>query len=191
MLDRLKDFSFAYSIKSNNKIYYLRHKIYYIRSILHKIYITLDLYYIRSLVNKSDLNFRTPFERIVRSREVAEVFISTELPGYIIRPVPGDEYCITHAFQENLNSIGRNVTFEGLIPCLRSELQSGKYESFKVDNANFASIFAHYDSTIIDLFLDVLAVVYKVNIKIIHNDYNTCYFLDQWVKYVQRNDILG
>ena len=39
---------------------------------------------------------RTLPERIARSREIAEAFVKTNLPGHIIKPVPGDWYCIIH-----------------------------------------------------------------------------------------------
>ena len=49
-------------------------------------------------------------------------FVKTNLPGHIIKPVPGDWYCIIHAFREKLLSIGCKVTFDEVTTGLRKEL---------------------------------------------------------------------
>ena len=80
---------------------------------------------------------RTLPKRIVRSREIAEAFVKTNVSGH--KPVPGDGYCIIHAFRENLLSIGCRVTFDDLTTCLRNDLQSKKYQTFKTDDINIVN----------------------------------------------------
>ena len=82
---------------------------------------------------------------------------------------------IIHAFPENLLYISCKVTFDDLITCLRNELQSEKYQTFKTDGINIVNkleqylehSLSQYDKTINDFFLDALGLTVKVNIKML------------------------
>ena len=73
-------------------------------------------------------------EKIVRSCEIAEAFVKTNLPGDTIKPVTQDGHCIIHTFWEKLLSISCKVTFDDLTTCLQYELESDKYQTFKTDD---------------------------------------------------------
>ena len=82
---------------------------------------------------------------------------------------------IIHAFPENLLYIGCKVTFDDLITCLRNELQSEKYQTFKTYGINIVNkleqylehSLSQYDKTINYFFLDALGLTVKVNIKML------------------------
>ena len=121
---------------------------------------------------------RTLPERIVLSRKIAEAFVKINSSGHTIRPVPGDGYCIIPAFRENLLSAGCKVTFDDLTTCLRSELQSDKYQTCNTDDINIVNepennledTLSQYSKVITDLSLDALGMVLKVNNKILKSD---------------------
>ena len=77
--------------------------------------------------------------------------------------------------------------FDDLTTCLRNELQSKKYQTFKTYDINIVNELgqyvedplSQYDKAITDLFLDALGMAFKVNIKILQSDCSKCYFFDQ------------
>ena len=130
--------------------------------------------------------FRTDPERIVLSREVAVKFIKDILPNHVIKPVPGDGFCIIHAFQENLKSIGRTESFEEITLSLQQELQKNKYQKSVTNNIVVLDEFrkymenpsSQYDKEITDLFLDALGMAYRVNLIVFRSDCKNCYIMD-------------
>ncbi len=133
--------------------------------------------------------FRPTPEDIVLSREIAEDFIKENFPSHTIKSVPGDGYCIIHAFREGLNSIGRTESFENITSTLRIELSNDRYKNCLSDSHHMDLLnqfehylknpLAYYDKDITDLFLDALGMAYKVNIIVFRSDRTNCYILDQ------------
>ena len=65
-------------------------------------------------------------EKTVSSQKIVEAFVKTNLPGHTNKPVPGDGYCVIHAFLEKLLSIGCKSTFDDLKICHQKALQTDK-----------------------------------------------------------------
>ena len=72
--------------------------------------------------------FRSRFEKIQRSKKVAEEFIASSMPDHYIKSVSADGYCIIHAVVEALTAVGRPVKFHTVSSSLRTELQKQKYQ---------------------------------------------------------------
>ena len=62
--------------------------------------------------------FRSSADRIVRSREVAEMFINESLHGYRIKHVQEDGFCIINAFKEGISTLGIGHNFDDIIFCI-------------------------------------------------------------------------
>ena len=108
------------------------------------------------------------------------------MPGYYIKSVSPDGYCIIHAVVEALAAVGRPVTFNNVSSSLRIELQKEQYQETWVpsgplflDLINTFDEFMHnplanYDQDITDLFFEALAMIHKVNITIFQSDSEKC-----------------
>ena len=65
-------------------------------------------------------------ERIVYSYRHAQTFITENLPGYEIKEVARDGFCIISAFKEGLSSIGKEQSFEDIIITLKNRAEQQK-----------------------------------------------------------------
>ena len=137
----------------------------------------------------SDIYFRSPEERIIQSMDVAVEYINANLPGYFIKPVPGDGLCIINAFAEGLRSIGFNESFNCVVSSLKQELQREIYHEIYSSSLNGVSLvgelnqylanpLAAYDSHISDIYLEALSMAYEVNIIIFQSSCTDCRILE-------------
>ena len=124
-------------------------------------------------------------EKIVRSKEVAENFIRENMPGHYIKSVPGDGFCIIHAFAEGLASIGRKEsTFEEISLALRKEMQREIYANSSTVNVikeleeYLETPLYKYDKEICDLILNALGMAFKVNVIVFRSDSEKCWIAD-------------
>ena len=121
---------------------------------------------------------------IACSKEIAETFIKDILPDHYIKAVPGDGFCIIHAFGEGLNSLGQKVTFDNMAQILRSEMHKNIYTNSSTINVSkeldeyFLNPLSKYDKEICDLILEALGMAYKVNIIIFQSDIEKCWIVN-------------
>ena len=123
--------------------------------------------------------FRSPYEKIQQSKKVAEDFILDSLPGFYIKSVSGDGYCIIHSFVEALKALGHNVTFNTVSSSLRTELQKEQYREASLQDTNITEAFdefmknplSNYDQDITDMFFEALTMAYQVNVIVFQSAY--------------------
>ena len=118
-----------------------------------------------------------------------DAFINENLPGYVIKVVPGDGKCILSAFSEALlNIVGKNVKFEEMVTQLRREFLN-KYEFYKqfctegVDLLSELERFLeeplrYYNIDVVALFIKALGNAFEVNIIIFQSNAEQCWIIN-------------
>ena len=125
---------------------------------------------------------------IVTSKEVLASFISENLPGYKVSPVPGDGLCMVHSFSSALTTLhGRTFTNDDVICKLRGELLSN-FDFYKVFCRGVSilselekflqSPLAYYNAEVFDLFMHASGNAFEVNIIIFCADTKKAWIVD-------------
>ena len=132
--------------------------------------------------------FRPSLEDIVTSKEVLASFISENLPGYEVSPVPGDGLCMVHSFSSALTTLhGRTFTNNDVICKLRGELLSN-FDFYKVFCPGVSILselekflqnpLACYNAEVFDLFMHASGNAFEVNIIIFCADTKKAWIVD-------------
>ena len=126
-------------------------------------------------------------ERIAISKEVGEKYLKEALPDYRVKPVPGDGYCLIHAFKESLASVGRPTAFVQITSSLRNELKKTQYRNASVEGVDILDEFdkwianplIKYNTTdTVDLFLEAMSMAFGVNSVVFKSNIRDCRRID-------------
>ena len=116
-------------------------------------------------------------------------FIEINLPGYKIKPVPGDGLCMVNLFLEALTHVtGNQTTRKDVISQLRRELLT-KFDFYKMFSSKDIDILieldkflesplTYFNESTSDLFLAALGNACKVNIIVFLSDEKRCWICD-------------
>ena len=108
------------------------------------------------------------------------------MPGYYVKAVVGDGYCIINSFVEALNALDFNVTFNSVVSKLRIELEKEVYTDASVNGADVIEAFdqfldkplVHYNTDFTDMYFEALTMAYKVNVTLFQSDTEKCEIID-------------
>ena len=108
------------------------------------------------------------------------------MPGYYIKAVIGDGYCIINSFVEALNALNFNVTFNSVVSRLRTELEKDVYTDASVNGADVIKAFdqylekplEHYNTDFTDMYFEGLSMAYGVNVTLFQSDTEKCEIID-------------
>ena len=129
--------------------------------------------------------FRTPYEKIVISKEKVVNYVKEMMPGYQIKSIQGDGLCIIRSFQESMKAIDQHVQVDDILAALRSEiLQNFQfYGNFCEANVNILmeldkflkEPLKYYNTDACDTFLMALGNAFKCKIVVFQASVDRCW----------------